>query len=799
MRDHTHTAPWHWMSLRLAIVLVLSLGLLLVAQIALSAKPGPGTGEIDDLPDHPAATGDPDRMSAVALPVLPDPAAPITLPATVWRIGIITDGLYALDYATLAHAGVPVTGSNADDFHILWRGEELALDGTGIADTIFEPGDSLIFYAEKFHGSTQDEKYTDENVYWLTVDSSSPGLRVGQRSVAPTASLPAATICTSTAVAEQNLVYWARHSATPGTDTTWFWERIPFQNGVTVTYQIDLVQPVVSEMSLLEVEVAAKATGMHIIRLGLNNTTLGEWTWFGKVGTIVTAVVPANVLVNGSNDINVYTGEVVQSLYFDRAEITYQRKPVAGSDGLYCEGNIDTASTYTFTTVPANARLYDVTDALHPISLTAASTQGQNVTFRESVTQPVTYLAQNPTLATVSEYHPDLDLISPTTGADEIIIAPRHFMDALAPLITQRQNQGLRVRAVAVEDIYPLFNGGIFHPEAIRAFIAHAYANWPGDTLQYLFLVGDGNFNFKGYNPASYGVHTPSLIPPYMAFDDPTQGEVPLDMLFGDIDGSGLPEVMVGRIPAQTMAEVTAYVNKVLNYEAQPMADWNARFLLVADNGNTYDEGFDSLLNRLETNIPSYITRTKVYMEDDCDVTTNPYTACPTATQKLTESWNTGAGFLIYSGHGSINRWAHEPLVFNVDLVELTETTKLPFLLSLDCWDGFWMFPPEYPALQGRDVRSIGEWVTTVLTETGAIANFSPAGLAYAYQQEVMTNAMLQQMFQNQELRLGQLTQAGREVIQYTYLARIMTLFGDPAMKLKIPVSFIYVPMAVRQ
>jgi hypothetical protein len=138
--------------------------------------------------------------------------------------------------------------------------------------------------------------------------------------------------------------------------------------------------------------------------------------------------------------------------------------------------------------------------------------------------------------------------------------------------------------------------------------------------------------------------------------------------------------------------------------------------------------------------------------------------------------------------------------LYNEDLVTLTETEKLPFLVSLDCWDGYWMFPPTYPSLAGRDVRSMGEWVTTVLTETGAIANFGPAGLAYSYQQEAMAEAMLKRLFNDHELNLGEITQAGREAIQTSYLSRIMTLFGDPAMPLKIRNldRHVYIPMVIR-
>ena len=789
--------------LRLVLVLTLSLLLLFFVQVPLSAKPIPDPEFLDGFPDRAVLGNDTERFSAIAVPQLPAPSAPISLPEAVWRIGIITDGLYALDYANLASAGVPVTGSAAADIHLMWRGENVALDGIGLDDTTFDPGDTLLFFGEKFHGSTQDEKYTDENVYWLTVDTSSAGLRMDTRDATPAEMLPAATICTGTTAIEENLEYWARHTSYPGTDTNWFWERIPAQTGVTKTYQIVLNDPITTEAALLEVEVAAKSIyGTHIVRLALNDTLIGEWSWFGKVGKIVNTVIPTETLIDGSNDLHIYTNELRKNLYFDRAEISYKRLPTANPDGLFCDGQIAAPSTYTLTAVPNGARLYDVSDTLHPISLTNFVSNGPNLIFRESLTREVRYLAQVPMSTSVSEYFPDLDLISPTVGADEIIIAPRQFLDALNPLITLRESQGLRVSTAAVEDIYPLFNGGVFHPEAIRSFVSHAYENWPGDAPQYLFLVGDGNFNMKGYNPAVYGEFTPSWIPPYLAFDDPTQGEVPLDVLYGDIDGNGMPEVMMGRLPAQTVEEVSAYVAKVLAYEAQPLAGWHAQALLVADNGQMVngepvDEDFDGMLTRLDEDIPSYITSSRIYLENYCDDFSNP---CPTASQAITQSWNAGASLFIYSGHGAIWRWAHEPLLLNTDLTALTQTEKLPFLLSLDCWDGYWMFPPEYHSCTGRDVRSIGEWASTVLTDTGAIASFGPAGLAYSYQQEIMARAMLDSIFDEYELHLGELTQVGREAIQTSYLSRIMTLFGDPAMKLKILTLQYqnYLPMVTR-
>ncbi len=766
---------------RYSLLLLAALGALclLLPWRAIAAQPAP-TPSPDTLPDT-LSFSPPPLLSPSPLLSLP-PSLPTPLPAPVWRIGIITDGVYALDYATLAAAGVPVTGAALADVRLFWRGQEVALHELGTGT--FNLGEALIFYGEKFHGDRQDEEYTDENVYWLTVDAAAPGLRMTTRDVTPTEA--PIGVCRVSVVAEQNLRYWARASTTPGTLTTWFWEYINIAPPTVVTrsYPLALPAPLTTgAAATLVVELASfnyndSVNPDHHVRLLFNGTALGDFYWDGKTGYVITTTVPAAALLTGNNTLRVaYVTDVGhQSVYFDRAELTYRQSPAASNGTFVCAALTDAAATYTVANWPAGARLYDVSAPLQPVALVNGG-----ATFADAAPAGTRYLGEVPRPVTLTPYTPDASLLAPSSGADEIIIAPRHFFAALQPLVAQRQGQGLRVRVVAVEDIYPLFNGGVFHPEAIRAFVAYAHAAWPGPAVKYLFLVGDGNFNFKGYNPASYGPFTPTWIPPYREFADPSQGDVPVDSRFGDVNGDGFPEVYVGRLSAQTVDEVAAYVTKVLAYEAQPPSTWQLHALLVADNGETSDEGFDSQLERLRTLFPTALTTQSLYMENYCPPALTP---CPAATYAVTQAWNAGAGLLVYSGHGSIHRWAHEPLIFNTHLTALTQTTALPFLLSLDCWDGYWMFPPLYPSLPGRDVRSIGEWATTVLTETGAIAAYGPAGLAYASSEETLARAMFRAAFQQGVFNLGELTQVGRQAIRTSYEARTYTLLGDPALTL---------------
>ncbi len=730
-------------------------------------------------------------------------AAPTPPPEPAWRIEVTADGLYQLDYEALLAAGVPLTGTTPADLHLSSQGEPVAFDVINAGADVIEPGDALIFYAEKFHGSRQDEKYTDAQIYWLTVDATTASPALAARNVTPISPAPPAPGCVDTIRTERNLIYWARHSQTPGTVATWFWERVIARvNTVTRTYPLTLTAPITTPLTALTapaaltVEVAAQNHNPdiapdHQIRVAINDVVVGESDWDGKIGHIVTVTVPAEALRDGVNDLQVaYVTDVgAQDVYFDRATLTYRRQPAAIDGALDCRAPLSGSAAYTITQLPApdvsSTRLYDVTDPHQPIALTGYRTTATDLIFHDTAPQGARYIAATPQPIALTAYAPPTDLISPTIGAEEIIIAPREFLAALTPLVEHRRAQGLRVRTAAVEDVYALFNHGVMHPRAIQAFVAHAVEQWPAPTPRYLFLVGDGNFNFKGYNPALYGPPTPSHIPPYLTFDDPTQGEVPVDSLYGDVDADGFPEIAVGRLPAQTEAEVAGYVAKVLTYEQQPSAPWMDRALMVADDGKTMPEPFADILERLSNYLPEQMTTEKIYIEEYCAEPDRPNTTpCISATHALTTAWNEGAALLTYAGHGSIHRWGHEKLLLNTQVAQITSEVGLPFLIALDCWDGYWMFPPEYPAQDATDVRSIGEWATTVVTQSGAIAAFGPAGLGYAAQEEYLTRAMYDAAFERGIFDLGTLTQIGREAIRGSYLARTYTLLGDPALTL---------------
>ena len=102
----------------------------------------------------------------------------------------------------------------------------------------------------------------------------------------------------------------------------------------------------------------------------------------------------------------------------------------------------------------------------------------------------------------------------------------------------------------------------------------------------YLLLVGEGSFDPKLYRADS----KETLLPPYLADVDPWMGETAADNRYALLDGGGqgagdiLPDLLVGRLPVNTITETQIVVAKIVRYETDPSpGGWNSNVVFVAD------------------------------------------------------------------------------------------------------------------------------------------------------------------------------------------------------------------------
>ena len=372
------------------------------------------------------------------------------------------------------------------------------------------------------------------------------------------------------------------------------------------------------------------------------------------------------------------------------------------------------------------------------------------------------------------------NLKDPTNGADYIIISHADFLDAIQPLATYRASQGLRVKVVDVQDIYDEFNGGVFDPQAIQNFLAYTYSHWIAPAPSYVLLVGDGHYDLQN----NYGDSGPNYIPPFLGEFDPWIGETASDNRFVTVSGDDiLPDMYIGRLPANSAAETTAMVNKILSYEQNPtQGDWNTHLTFVADNADA-GGNFPALSDNIADNyLPEEYTAEKIYYGlppyDDPD----PNTRIAATQAAILNAINHGSLIVHYNGHASTGFWASETLFSITSIESLTNNSSFPFFIPMTCMEGYFIWP-DYPSLAESIVRA---------SEKGAIASWSAAGFGLGGGHDLLAQGIYTAFFNYGMTRLGMASTYGKYYLDangpgYRDLIDTYNLLGDPATRLNVP------------
>lgn len=732
------------------------------------------------------------------------------------KITVDRDGLYRITYADLVAAGWNPAGIDPRTFHLTSQGQDVAIEVAGEADGQFDPGDYILFYGQKLSGQRlaalyadeaqwwlsygnwqpqfnafMIEKYTDRNVYWLT-QGGTPGPRMTTVDGTPGGSAPSPDYYTARLHMEQQKIYWSNHLTS---EDTFVWNMIFSSSIVTSTYTATLSNLATAVPSAtVRAEVIAYTHNPvsqpdHHTQYWLNALAapIEDAYWDGLIRHHTEVTVPTSALISGTNalSLTVYKQPSMTSdtLYFDWFEIEYPRRFVASQDELAFSTNETGPRQYALSGfVTSTLHVLNVSDPLLPTRVLSASITSANglysPTFEISATAAVSmYVVGEDAIRAPLQLQlyipPDL---TGGAGADYIVISHGSLITAAHALADYRASRGLRTAVVDINDLYNEFNFGIYHPIAIKNFLRYAYDNWPSPKPAYVVLMGDGT-----YDPANFrGTSMPTLIPPNLAFVDPWQAQVDSSNLLVTLVGNDpLPDMLISRIPVNTLAEAQTVVNKIIAYEQSPAPrPWQRRWTLVADNIPDAAGDFVALSNSLSQSFtPATFTADKIYLNDlGCLAGA---ASCPQVNYALTRTFEvTGALLVNYIGHAAIDRWASEQIYINSNVATQNNLTQLPIILSMTCLDGFW-----------------NHATTSSLMETalrapngGTIASWSPTGLGVASGHDSLERGFLKAVFQDGVQDLGAATLAGKLLLYSTGanfdLLHTFTIFGDPALRL---------------
>ena len=255
---------------------------------------------------------------------------------------------------------------------------------------------------------------------------------------------------------------------------------------------------------------------------------------------------------------------------------------------------------------------------------------------------------------------------------DLVIISPSEFIDYLAPLVTHKNNHGVKTNLVTLDYIYSNFTGRD-HAEQIKYFIKYALDEW---NIRYVLLVGDiTRVPIRtSYGGPSWGGEEGILSDLYYAdiYDENysfCSWDANNNSRFGEVDyGTGFsipyevdnldgvdlyPDVSVGRLACTNIEEVQTLVDKIITYEDYTYDQlWFKKIVLAG--GDTFPPGMGAPPFVYE----GEITNEKVAQQlpDFRQIrlwSSRHNLNAITFNRKITQ----GAGFVSYAGHGFEHGW----------------------------------------------------------------------------------------------------------------------------------------------
>ena len=233
-----------------------------------------------------------------------------------------------------------------------------------------------------------------------------------------------------------------------------------------------------------------------------------------------------------------------------------------------------------------------------------------------------------------------------------LVICHTNFLVQIAPYINWKRQKGIDTELVEFSTIGTTAN-------QLKTYIQNHYNT--DNSLTFVQLVGDA----------------PQI--PTLSYSGGGS-----DPSFSLVAGSdNYPDIFIGRFSAQTTAEVTAQVNKSIQYEKDlnTSATWLSKAMGIASDQGGGDQGDNGESDITHMNL----IRTDLlnYGYTSVDQIYDPGASASTVTTNV----NSGRGFINYVGHGSNTSWSTTGFS-NTDASALTNGNKVPFIMDVACVNG---------------------------------------------------------------------------------------------------------------
>lgn len=581
---------------------------------------------------------------------------------------------------------------------------EIPIKVIGEEDGHFDASDKILFYGENRDGLDKTENltgsaptihnpYSLHGVYWLTFGGSfsAPPLRMQMQ---------------DSSGSYDNAVNSHKASGRFEKETyrlddfgfDWYSDKLYGNKTADYLFNIELSDVVIGAESRITVRMrpeertlppgVSEEDAKHKVRLWVNDEempppSIGYFSWSGPFDFTLNGA--GGNLREGENQVRIQViRNITDNIMLDFIQIDYQQK-LKKREGQYFIAAPESTGTskiaYQMQTDSAGLEVYRI-DSFADV--TRVPWQSGTNTFISPGSAPTKFVIAKP-----SEYHSPAsvtkvdpqDLTADKSQVDHIIISPAEFLTQASTLASMYQEfHGLSVRIVDQADILNQFNGGHPDPYAIRQYLRYIYKNINASKLQGVTLLGVGTIDWRNKS---------RLATPKNKLMVYVRGQASSDDYYVMMDSSYYPELIIGRYPVRTAAELDIMLSNYRAYVGNPTPGWwrNSMVLLADDLYNGSRPGAESYHTRdmeaTANSLHKSIRLTKIFAwEYDYDEFQNK----PAARDDMIAAINEGVLVWYYTGHGAYDSLGSEDY-FNgaTDLGRLHNEGKLPLFVAASC------------------------------------------------------------------------------------------------------------------
>ncbi len=734
-----------------------------------------------------------------------------------YKFSVSETGIHKITYNDLVGAGMNPAGINPQYLRLYGNGGgmlpepnatpryndlvENAITVVGEDDGVFNTQDYILFFGQSPHqwkytpGSTNFEHlhniYSDRNYYFLTADRG-----VGKRIVLQPNTGSTANYVVN--VFNDYMVHDLNSENLMKSGRQWYGEK--FDAVLTRDFSFTFPNRVIDSAFMVRIHVAANSLQSTSFVFNINGNSVQTNVLpvsSGSYPPVAKEAITTRTLVNNQNDIDIKitynkssfpsTGwlnyiwvHALRSLRMSGDQMTFRNLNSAG---------IGRVSEFRVTNTNATHLILDVTDPAN-VGRVDATLQGNEMVFRLSTDLLREFIVFDPTKA-LSTIFIEKVTNQNLHGADVphllIVTHPLFLNEARRLAAFHKTFSGLDTLIVTTSQIYNEFSSGKQDVTAIRDFARMLYdRDMKAEKFGYLLIFGDASYDVKDRI-----ANNTNFVPGWMSPEslEPVESYI-TDDYYGFLDiseggsGTNILDLGIGRLPAATVEEAAAMVDKIIHYSENSqitMADWRNNICLIADDedGNMHMRDAEILATLIDSSYSAF-NLSKIYLDAYPQVSVPGGKRYPQVNADINKKVQQGALIVNYIGHGGVLGLAHERVLEIVDIKNWTNYDRLPVFITATC---------EFTYFDDPTHTSPGELVL-LNPNGGGIALYTTTRPTYASFNFPLNKRLFENSFKRiggEYPRMGDIMRLAKQNSGNDVNARKFVLLGDPVVKMAVP------------